>query len=368
MKGLGPKTDGTGEMNYDTFFVVESTYNPRFPYRITIRRDTTILLRLWVQDKWPTEGRKIFCIRENPDGTSEDYDVVEEVPVKVLYNYGKKLIVILDRTINKRSEFLFLKKRYKNKEGEYELIFWMTQKSLEEKRPAVRLNTTRLEDVEIIIDNREKHPYKFAADVRYERLPAGDYALSYKGQVVAVVERKRYNDILDQLTNMAELNVKLAEIKPYRYKALVIEADYSDFLNPKKLRIVSGNFGAKLIGELYAYHPEIQIVFARSRKLGNEWVARYFAAISAILRQGSSDVVKEVVTKYEQPELFSWTDLDIRNYILNNCQGEFSKNDIRERFPDVEKRAVDRVINSMICDGSLMRVAKNRFLLKKEGV
>jgi len=38
--------------------------------------------------------------------------------------YGKRLAIVLDRAINKRCEFLFLKKKYKQKEGEYEQIEW----------------------------------------------------------------------------------------------------------------------------------------------------------------------------------------------------------------------------------------------------
>lgn len=357
-------------MEYNTFFILESTYNPKFPYRINIRKGDEILLRLWVQDKWPTDGRKIFCIREIPGADSENFQEIERVPVLVLNQYGKKLILILDRPINKRCEFLFLKKKYKNKEGEYEVIFWMTQKSLEEKRPTVRLNTLRLENIEIIIDNREKYPYKFPGSlVKRDRLPAGDYALVLENKIVAIVERKRFHDLVDKLTNIAELNLKLAELKPYQFKALVIESDYSDFLRPEKLRIISGNFGAKLIGELFAYHPDIQIVFARNRKLANEWVVRYFAAINAILHQKKPEIVSDIITKYDQPPLSGDSYFEIKNFIVKNFKDEFSKNDIKKSFPDVEKKAIIRAINSLIREGLVERIGFNKFIVKnKEGL
>jgi len=60
---------------------------------------------------------------------------------------------------------------------------------------------------------------------------------------------------------------------------LAIEAPYSDFLNPKKVHHYSPGFCAKVIGELYALHPSLRVVFCANRKLANEWTRQYFAAV-----------------------------------------------------------------------------------------
>jgi len=84
---------------------------------------------------------------------------------------------------------------------------------------------------------------------------------------------------------MPLLHQALGELELYRYSALVIEANYSDFLNPQKLRFYSPSFTAKALAELQALHPDLIIVIAGSRKLAQEWTLRFFSAILAHVRQ-----------------------------------------------------------------------------------
>ena len=72
---------------------------------------------------------------------------------------------------------------------------------------------------------------------------------------------------------------RLAELATYTNHALVIEAPYADFLNPKKIHHYSLSFCATVIAELYALHPDLRIVFCANRKLANEWTRHYFSAV-----------------------------------------------------------------------------------------
>lgn len=59
---------------------------------------------------------------------------------------------------------------------------------------------------------------------------------------------------------MAVFHQQLGELTTYKYSALVNEATYSDFLNPKKLNYYKPSFTAKAIGEIHAMHPVISSV------------------------------------------------------------------------------------------------------------
>jgi len=61
----------------------------------------------------------------------------------------------------------------------------------------------------------------------------------------------------------------------------VVEANYSDFLNPNKLTVYTPSFMAKALAELSALHPGTSIIFAGNRKLANEWTLRFFEAIES---------------------------------------------------------------------------------------
>ena len=46
-------------------WILEQTQNDRFPYHLQILRRDKPWLTLRAQDKWPTAGRHIFCLRED---------------------------------------------------------------------------------------------------------------------------------------------------------------------------------------------------------------------------------------------------------------------------------------------------------------
>jgi len=97
--------------------------------------------------------------------------------------------------------------------------------------------------------------------------------------IVALVERKTFENILSDFGIMPVCHQRLAELVTYEHHALVIEALYADFLNPKKVHHYTTGFCARAIGELYAFHPRLNIVFCANRKIANEWTRNYFSAI-----------------------------------------------------------------------------------------
>jgi len=138
------------------WWIIETTENEKFPYKLSIKKDENTILCLRVQSKWPGAGTQIFCLRDS-DEDSNTIEEIERVPIINLNRYGKRLSVVLDRPTNKRCDFLFLEKKYKKKEGEYEQIFWRTQQGLKERKPRVRLATRGDARIHILIDINEKY-------------------------------------------------------------------------------------------------------------------------------------------------------------------------------------------------------------------
>jgi len=244
-----------------------------------LRRDKPwIVLR--TQDGWPVVGRHIFCLREEePPGPDEVLEELERVDVVAFNELGRRVSVVLDRKRYKRCDFLFLKKSYKGRPGEsYEQIFWLTQRSIEQHRPAFKL-VSRQGNSEMVvrIHSNERYPWRFPGAIN-ERgvIPTGDYALMDGDRILAVVERKTLDNLLADFGMMPVLHQRLAELAAYDNHALVIEAPYSDFLNPKKVHHYNPGFCAKAIAELYALHPHLRMVFCANRKIANEWTRHFF--------------------------------------------------------------------------------------------
>lgn len=284
----------------ETFFVLERVEDRRFPYRITLTKGDRVLLALRVQDRWPGQKGNVFCMREEKGARAAPCGELERVPVSVMKRLGKRLSLVLERPRRKRCDFLFLTKEYKTKEGRYEQIFWRTQRALTARRPRAKLTTFGPCSLNIIIDTSERYPWRFpGCDAAKGKLPVGDYALlGQQGEILAVVERKSFENMLAEFGRMPLFHQQLAELCYYSHCALVIEANYSDFLNPSKAPYYKPSFTAMALAEINALHPGLSVVFAGNRKLGQEWTLRFFSGVQIHEQDIPHPKVMEVLENY----------------------------------------------------------------------
>lgn len=272
---------------------MEETGNPRFPVRIAIEEEGKTLFAVRAQEAWPGAKGNVFCIRDGSEREERDlFREVERVPIVHFERFGKSIQVVLDRSTRKRCEFLVLERKYKNKEGSYEQIFFKTQAgiSAHKSRSRVALPAGAV-SLHVVIDTAERYPWKFPkAKVERRKLPCGDYALVQDERICAVVERKTFDNLLSDFGNIAVLHQGLRELTTYSYAALVIESDYGDFLNPKRL---AGRWppshGYRVLSELQAMHPSLPIIFAGTRKEANLWTYGFFRAVTKRLAREAQE-------------------------------------------------------------------------------
>ena len=272
-------------------WILEKCASERFPYRLQILKGDKPWMVLRTQDRWPTAGRHIFCLREDElPAPGEVIEELERVGIVAFHERGRRISVVLDRKRYKRCDFLFLTKTYKSRPGQsYEQIFWLTQRSIEQHRPAYKL-ISRQDNREsvVLIHSNERYPWRFpGTQTGRGSLPAGDYALVDGDRILAVVERKTLDNLLADFGMMPVLHQRMAKLATHDNHALVIEAPYADFLNARKVHHYSPSFCARAIAELYALHPKLRVVFCANRKVANEWARHYFAAVWN-LRQSQS--------------------------------------------------------------------------------
>lgn len=344
---------------------VEATENPRFPFRIAIREGEKTVLALRAQDKWPGQKGQIFCLRETEaqeDG--ENLELLETVPIAVLRRQGKRVEIVLDRANRKRCDFLFLKKV--NSAGErYEQIFFRTQTGLRAHRSKGSPLLYGSETLEVVIDSAERYPWRFpSAEITRSKLSAGDYALVWENRFIAVVERKTFDNLLHDLYEIRICHQKLTELSSFPNPALVVEAQYGDFSDPKRIgdRLSAPHLN-RLIGEISALHPGLQIIFAGNRKLANAWTTRFFQAV----RSRIADTGQSSVEAAERPPTYLATpvriDLEIRKAVLENFgrrQEGCSMQDLREAFPGAETTVIRRVVQQLKREDKIYSTGKSR--------
>jgi hypothetical protein len=271
--------------------VLEACPDPAFPYRLTVteagRQTPTLVVR--TKDAWPGSAKYTFCLRETePPAADEVRHEVERVPVVAVERYGKQLTVVLDRKRAARSSFLITTKPYKTPQldgrSHYEVILWRTQASLRQHRPhGVRLvsrHAREVAELAVRIDSSERYPWHFGrAHIERGPLAVGDYALLEGERVLAVVERKTFDNLLGDFGHKEVLHQQLTHLSAQGLHALVIEADYADFLAPQKVQPWPATYCAEVLAELMVAHPKLRIVFCGNRKMAEEWTRNFFRAV-----------------------------------------------------------------------------------------
>ncbi len=265
--------------------------NKNFPYVLFLEKSPGIYLFLKTQEKWPTSGKKVFCKYkgEIKEENIPELELIESSTIKLMRQYGKKLTVILNRKLKKRCWFIFIEKEYKNKPGKYYQIFWDTQISAVSERPGAYISAGGKNiKFDIIIDTNERYPYKFQyQNVIRQKLDIGDYALKIENEIIAVAERKTYKDFKNQIEKLDVFKAQLLELMKYKYKVIIFEAPFADFIDNEKLKYYPGYFVAEIITQLMVEFKEIQFVFLSNRKVANEWLFRWFKRIFITKKKGN---------------------------------------------------------------------------------
>jgi len=283
-------------------WIITKSDSKNFPYKLYIQQDNFTILSLLLQDRWPGEKGNIFCLINKEDTFTNNEEIVEQIDIVSFKKFGSKINIVLNRNIKKRCEFLFIEKKYKTKDGTYTQIFFRTQKGITERKlKNIYIPKPTKNDLIIGISTNERYPYKFNKfHVRYKYLPLGDYILEdIDGNILAVVERKTFNNFCRELSNFNVFIMRLLELQSFNNSALVVESTYSDFFNSKKLKpYLSVSLVVKLLHQIFVKLPKLPIVFAGNRKMAEQWVTQYFLAVSSLKNETKHKIVKEIPIEY----------------------------------------------------------------------
>lgn len=240
-------------------------------------------LVLKARDTWPRTA-KVYCHRAE-DGWPEQPQIVEQIPVRSCQRRGVAIDLVLDRPRENRSQLVFTRIQ-----GGREGIFWQSARTTRQARPGIRVPRRRAADLAhlaIIVDTRERYPYKFAhqqASHQRQALPAGDYGIAHDGQIVAAVERKSLHDLVRRLID-GQLTYAIADLAALPRAAVVVEDRYSSLF---KLEYAKPGFVTELLAALTVRYPTVPIHFAETRPLAEEWTYRFLGAALAYHQAASS--------------------------------------------------------------------------------
>ncbi|HZR15454.1 MAG TPA: ERCC4 domain-containing protein [Acidimicrobiia bacterium] len=229
---------------------------------------------LKARDTWPRTS-KVYCHRAD-EWPADGLEVVERVPVRSCVRRGAAIDLVLARSRENRSQFVFARARGR------EVIFWQSARTTKQARPAVALPTRRAAGyvLDIVVDSHERYAWTFRrqqATTRRRALPAGDYAVMDGDTILATVERKSLADLVSTLTT-GKLRYVLADLAVVPRAALVVEDRWSSVF---KLERVRPSIVADGLAEMQVRFPTVPIVFCETRALAEEWTYRFLGAALA---------------------------------------------------------------------------------------
>lgn len=232
-------------------------------------------LVLKARDSWPRTA-KVYCHRA--ESWPQKPEIVEQVPIRSCQRRGVAIDLVLDRARENRSQLVFTRIQ-----GGREGIFWQTARTTRQARPGIRVPrrlASGLTELTILIDTRERYPYKFTQQqgaTARQALPAGDYAVAHDDEIVAAVERKSLADLVHRLIE-GQLTYALADMATIPRAAIVIEDRYSNLF---KLEHTKPGFVTEMLAALTVRYPTVPIHFAETRPLAEEWTYRFLGAALA---------------------------------------------------------------------------------------
>lgn len=222
-------------------FVVARNPDPESTLGYLVRLPIDGGLVLKAREPGPTTAR-VYC--HPHEGWPDDLEVVDEIPVRGCERRGRAIDLVLDCARNNRSQFVFTAP-HPGRAGGRPMIFWQTARTARKAWPGQRVPTARAAEgatLTVVVDTRERYPYRFAGravERVSEALPVGDYAVRSADGLVAVVERKTFEDFVASAVD----------------------------------------------GTLNRGWPTWPIVFADSRKLAEDYTHRFLAAAAAAAGQ-----------------------------------------------------------------------------------
>lgn len=337
----------------------------RLGYRIRLTGEHGEIFEVRTSDVWPPPAAHLFAMLSNSLREGESSVEIERCnAISVSKRVGPNattLDVVLDRGQRRRCSFLI----YTNKKTGKRQVSFRTPDAVKSHKSRSYLQPASARVVgEVVVDTREKYGWKLAAEKQVrEALPAGDYAARVNGRIVAVVERKTFKNMLAEISSLERYHAHLSELACYPRAALVIEAAYSDFLNPDKTRPVAADRCRRALADINALHPNLLVHFGGNRKESAIWAGSFFeACCAADANKRTPDLLTEKADESGQEvrthQGGAWA--EVRPLVLFEIQGPFTLRDLHERLPQCPMDVIRREVGKLRSEGIVTISGKGR--------
>lgn len=141
-----------------------------------------------------------------------------------------------------------------------------------------------------------------------------------------------------------------------------MEANFGDFLDPKKIRPLNAPYCARAITELIALHSRVSVVFAGSREQANLWTMSYFKTIRAMTEEPQKQLRVQSPAFTSTPDIPSETGKRLKE-VIESLPEAFTFKELREALPDLSDHALRRSLQDLREQGIVTCTRRGRAAL-----
>jgi hypothetical protein len=184
--------------------------------------------------------------------------------------------------------------------------------------------------------------------------------LMVDNEIAALVERKTFQNMLSDISKIQVLHQQLTELSIYNHAAVVIEAQYGDFLSTKKIGEWSSvaHMG-RALAELSVLHPHLPIIYAGNRKEANYWSLRFFEAILKKQSDPGNDMIAITVAKTRTTKSMPlW--LKVKKAVLEEMPNEFTFADLKYHLSALTEQQIRIQLYKLRDDGMIEKQGNSR--------
>lgn len=339
---------------------------PSFGFVITITNSDGKAVLFRAKDRWPATAGNLYIQRYTPDPERdvltlvESFDLLSLKAVHGKRTAGGKSATTIDLSIDRPSRkhcSVLVTRQFAGNTLVKEVAYLRTEAGTKSHKSRFYLQPSSARTIaEIVVDTRETYAWAFkAARVTTAALRSGDYALRVDERILAVIERKTMPNMLANLSTLESYNAHLTELSSYLHGALVIEAQYRDFLDPVKTKPLAAARCARALADIGSRHPNLQVVFAGNRKTANTWAAHFFescAALAAGTHAMDAPVQESLVDDHGRANT-GGVDAEIRHAIMHVLPVGIRVGDLVAAFPTVPTTRLSRCLKALRGEGKL---------------
>lgn len=112
---------------------------------------------------------------------------------------------------------------------------------------------------------------------------------------------------------------------------------------------------SKVFAEISAFHPKIQVIFAWTRKLANEWTYRFFEWISSKESDNKKNILLNFTDNVQIENSNKSNIISVKKNIMNLENNKFTVSELKKTFENISESRLRKALQELFEENKLSK-------------